>query len=217
MPFINIFPSTSEKEAKQQAIRALVDNSSHSKDFYILLIGSILLAIGGIFADNVSILIASMIIAPLAYPILGLGLGIVVRDWRLVGRISILFAVSCLISLVLAAISTRLFSEIRVSDVYVTFTENHYLAVAVAVVSGVIAAYGTIRPKVATAITGVAIAVSLMPPLVALGIGVASANIELSKDAAILFLLNVVGVLAASIIVFIWFNIRSEYEASLAD
>lgn len=191
-----------QQETKQRAIQELLGNATHSRDFYALLIGAVLLAIGGIFADSIPVLIASMIVAPLAYPILALGLAIAVGDGRLLLRTSFFFLFVCLISLLLAMLVAALFSEVRVKDVYITFTTNHYLAFAVAIVAGGIAAYGTLRPKVATAITGVAIAVSLMPPLVATGIGIALQDSELAKDAAIIFLLNVLGILIASIAAF---------------
>lgn len=204
--------ANSQKETKQRAIKEMLGNATHSRDFYVLLIGAVLLAIGGIFADSIPVLIASMIVAPLAYPILALGLAIVVGDLRLLLRTLSFFVFVCVISLVLAMLATTLFSEIRVKDVYITFTTNHYLAFAVAVVAGGIAAYGTLRPKVAAAITGVAIAVSLMPPLVATGIGLASQDMVMAGDAWVIFVLNVVGILVASTAVFSMVKIREVYK-----
>ena len=203
--------ASTQKENLQHATSELLSNSTHSRDFYVLLIGAVLLAIGGIFADSIPVLIASMIVAPLAYPILALGLAIAVGDFRLLLKTSSFFLFVCLISLALAILATILFSEIRVKDVYITFTTNHYLAFAVAVVAGGVAAYGTLRPKVAAAITGVAIAVSLMPPLVATGIGLASQDAVLANDAATIFGLNVLGILLASVGVFIATNMKKVY------
>ena len=201
-----------QKETKQRAIQELLGSSTHSRDFYILLIGAVLLAIGGIFADSIPVLIASMIVAPLAYPILALGLAIAVGDVRLLLRTSFFFLLVCVISLLLAILATIFFSEIRVKDVYITFTTNHYLAFMVAIVAGGIAAYGTLRPKVAAAITGVAIAVSLMPPLVATGIGIASLDSDLMRDASAIFGLNVLGILMASTAVFSMVKMRKVYK-----
>ena len=212
MPLRNLFIEHDKKKAKRRAIEDLIDTSSHSKDFYVLLIGAVVLAIGGIFADSIPVLIASMIVAPLAYPILAIGLGMTVGDWRLVGRVAMLFGLSCVIALVIATVATVLFDADRVKDVYITFTGNRYLAVVVALVAGAIAAYGMIRPKVASVITGVAIAVSLMPPLVATGVGYASGDTALGMDALIVFLLNIAGILAASIVVFNVLGMRKEYK-----
>lgn len=208
----NLFEKFDKKQAKRRAIEDLIDTASHSKDFYVLLVGAVILAIGGIFADSIPVLIASMIVAPLAYPILAIGLGITVGDVRLIGRVVLLFGLSCAIALGIAMLATVLFDADRVKDVYITFTGNRYLAVVVAVVAGAIAAYGMIRPKVASVITGVAIAVSLMPPLVATGIGYASGDMKLAGDAAVLFILNIAGILLASVVVFTMLGMRKEYK-----
>jgi uncharacterized hydrophobic protein (TIGR00341 family) len=212
MPLMNLFVEYDKKKAKRRAIEDLIDTSSHNKDFYVLLVGAVILAIGGIFADSIPVLIASMIVAPLAYPILAIGLGITVGDWRLVGRVTMLFGVSCVIALAIAMLAAVLFDADRVKDVYITFTGNRYLAVVVALVAGAIAAYGMIRPKVASVITGVAIAVSLMPPLVATGVGYASGDTTLGGDALIVFLLNIAGILLASVAVFTILGMRKEYK-----
>jgi uncharacterized hydrophobic protein (TIGR00271 family) len=216
MPFLSLLRLSDTVEPKRQAIDNLLENSSHTKDYYVLLVGAVLLAIGGIIADSIPTLIASMIVAPLAYPILTMGLAITVGDLRLLRRTAGLLVVSCAVALGIAILVTLLFNEEDVKDVYVTFTENRILATAVAVVAGAIAAYGLIRPKVATAITGVAIAVSLMPPLVATGIGLAGNNRELIQDAGSLFLLNFIGILLASIIMFVAFSMGREYKKTTA-
>lgn len=63
-----------------------------------------------------------------------------------------------------------------------------------------------------TAITGVAIAVSLMPPLVAVGIGLASQDADLTGNASAIFGLNVLGILVASIAVFSMVKMRKVYK-----
>jgi uncharacterized hydrophobic protein (TIGR00341 family) len=202
----------SAKKDKQRAVALLLEHSQHHRDFYVLLFGAVLLAIGGIFADSIPVLIASMIVAPLAHPLLALGFGLTVGDWHLVGRTLGLLGVSCLVAITLAVIATVLFGDIRVHDTYVSFSENRYLATAVAVISGAIAAYGLVRPRVSAAITGVAIAVSLMPPLVATGIGFASGDARLATDAGTLFLLNVAGITVASVAVFSALGISRIYK-----
>jgi uncharacterized hydrophobic protein (TIGR00271 family) len=197
---------------KQDAITTIIDRARRDNDYYVLLIGSICIAIGAIFTDSIAVLIASMIIAPLASPILALGFGIAVGSKKLVLRASIMLMYSCVIALAIAAIVTLLFGKDRTADRYITFNSNHIIAVSVAVVSGIIAAYGTVKPKVSGAITGVAIAVSLMPPLVAVGINFTAGDTSQGYEAGLLFLLNVVGILLASIITYTCFRMRQEYR-----
>lgn len=199
-------------ETKKQSIHELLNNSQPDGDFYLLLLGAAVLAIGAIFTDNVVVLIASMIIAPLGYPILELALGIVARSWHTIVRAGSVLLVASAVTLLIAALSTFVVPEVA-PDKYINFTGHRITAFIVAVVSGLIAAYGMIKPKVATVVTGVAIAVSLLPPLVAAGINYANGNITIGYDAMIMFLLNVGGILCASIVVFWLFGMGRVYQA----
>lgn len=198
---------------KQDAIANIIDKAKHDADYYVLLIGSICIAIGAIFTDSIAVLIASMIVAPLASPILALGLGIVVGSKKLILRTGMMLIYSCIMALAIASLVTLLFGKDRTVDRYITFNGNHSIAVLVAVVSGIIAAYGTVKPKVSGAITGVAIAVSLMPPLVAVGINFTAGDTSQGFEAGLLFLLNVAGILLASIVTYTCFRMRQEYRA----
>ena len=190
------------RENKERAIAEVLDKTAPDRDFYLLVIGAVLLAACGIFLDSIAVLIASMIVAPLAYPILGLGLGIVVRDGRLVVRTAGMLIISVLIAVIGAALVTFFFGDLRVDSIFVSFQSNLYLATAIGVIAGFVAAYGIVRSKVGSALTGIGIAVSLMPPLVATGIGIFDPADFSSSHTFVVFLLNVAGILAGSMTVF---------------
>ncbi len=59
--------------------------------------------------------------------------------------------------------------------------------------------------------TGIGIAVSLMPPLVATGIGIADGETAFAWGMFRLFLLNVIGIWGASAGVFFLFGMKREY------
>lgn len=200
------------EEGKRDAVVELLDASTPDRDFYLLLIGAAMLAIFGIFLDSISVLIASMIVAPLAYPILALGLGLVAGDIRLAGRSFGMLFVSLFIVILLAFFGTFVFGDFAVDRVFISFTSDRTIATLIAFIAGAIAAYGLMRPKVGGAMLGIGIAVSLMPPLVATGIGVAEMDYGLISRAFILFMLNVGGILAGSIFVFLVFGINRHYQ-----
>ena len=208
-------PRPYSKESKQRAIAELLENTIPDRDFYLLVVGAIILASCGILIDSIPVLIASMIVAPLAYPVLSLGLGLVARDGKLILR-----AIPMLVmSIVLAVFVAGLFS-LFVKDYFVvaerkaiSFFPNIFFDVVIAVVSGAIAAYGLMRSKVGSAMTGIGIAVSLMPPLVAVGIGLFDPVNDLALRAGSIFLLNVVGILAGCMITYWIFDIHREHRA----
>jgi len=198
-------PKTETATYEYQAISDLLGRTRHDVDFYALLIGSIFLAAFAIFNDSIVTLIASMIVSPLATPILTLGLGLASGDWKLIVRTFGLLVVASVIALLAAVGLSMIFDHNQVADHFVSFTGSRTDSFIVALVSGAIAAYGIMRPKVASAITGVAIAVSLLPPLVATGIGLAPGGFT-ADNAFTLFLLNVAGILIASTVVFALFG-----------
>lgn len=204
------------EQTKQRAIQDLLSKAAHDRDYYVLLVGAILIALGAIFTDSVPGLIASMIIAPLAYPILLLGFGMAAGSLRLVGRALGRLLISSCVALGLAIGLTWAFGSERVHDTNISFITNHEIAVVVAIVSGIIAAYGLVRPKVSSAITGVAIAVSLMPPLVATGVSLAPGGGESLPGSFALFTVNIVGIALASCLVFLLFGMGQSYRALTA-
>lgn len=199
--YLGMKAKTQTATYEYQAVSDLLDRTRHDADFYTLLIGSILLAAFAIFNDSIVTLIASMIVSPLATPILTLGLGIASGDWKLMARTFGLFVAASLVALLAAVGLSMVFDHNQVADHFISFTGSQADSFIVALVSGAIAAYGIMRPKVASAITGVAIAVSLLPPLVATGIGLAPGGFS-ADNAFSLFLLNVAGILIASTVVF---------------
>lgn len=197
-------------EYKRRAISALVDDAQHHRDFYVVLAGAVLMAIWGIFTDSIPVLIASLIIAPLAYPMLGLRLGVKVGDWRLAMYTLLLLVVACLLALTISVGATLLLNDARVRDIYVGFSENHALAAVIAIALGVIGGYGLVRPRVASIMTGAAIAILLAPSLLASGIGLAAGEANLLSSALTLLLLSIAGILVAGILVFQMLSIRHE-------
>ena len=204
-------PKEFSEEGKEMAVEALLENAMPDRDFYLLVIASIILAASGILTDSIPVFIASMIVAPLAYPILSLGLGAVTNDIRLMLRSFGIIVISMLLAIVIAGIFS-LFAKsyfIVVYDrVFINFSPNYFFDLLIAVVFGAVASYGLMRPKVGGAMTGIGIAVSLMPPLVATGIGLFDPSSGLAGPAFIIFLLNIFGILIASMITFSFFGIK---------
>jgi uncharacterized membrane protein len=74
------------------------------------------------------------------------------------------------------------------------------LDLGVAFVAGLAAAYASGRPGLLAALPGVAIAAALLPPIVTSGLALSIRNFDLAMGAALLFAVNVVGIILASAI-----------------
>lgn len=197
---------------KRRRIIEFVENSRPDGDYYKLLVGAILVAIGGILTDSIPVVIASMIIAPLATPILAISLGLVGRDWRYAGRNIIVLIFSSLIAFAIGISAAMILKNDQVPNILISFDSSRTIAVMVAVIAGAIGASGVVRQKVASATLGVAIAVSLMPPLVATAIGLAPGGTPFAGSLE-LYILNVVGIIAAGTIVFGLLGLGQTYRS----
>ena len=201
--------SDDEKEAAAATIAA---NAIPDRDFYLLVIGAGLFALCGIALDSIPVLIGAMIVAPLASPILALSLGIVAWNGQLMTRSALTLVTACAAATIAAAIAAYFLPSFSINGTFISFAAHPLYDIAIAIIAGAIAAYGTMRTKVGSAMTGIGIAVSLMPPLVAAALALGRYDMPLFRESSLIFLLNVGGILIGSIIVLAAFRIGSHYH-----
>ena len=171
--------TNSEKEASAGTI---VENAIPDRDFYLLVIGAALFALFGIVLDSIPVLIGAMIVAPLALPILALGLGIVAGNGRLIVRSLSTLITASLAAAVAVAIVAYVLPPFSINGTFISFATHPLYDIAIALIAGAIAAYGTVREKVGGAMTGIGIAVSLMPPLVAASLALGRFDLSLFRE-----------------------------------
>jgi len=192
---------------KTQAIEKLVSHSTPSSDFFFMVLLSVLMATFGILIDSITVIIGSMLIAPLLSPILSLSLGVIMSDSKLMRRSLKTLGRSMLWAVVAATVATLLFGNGSPIPESVMKTLNpSFLYMAVAIVSGFAAAFALAKPKLNETLPGVAIAVTLIPPLALIGIGIAHWNWNIITSAFIIFILNAIGIIFASMITFSLMN-----------
>ncbi len=200
------------EESKRAAVDKLLEAALPDRDFYLLVIGAALFALGGIALDSIPVLIGAMIVAPLAAPILALGLGIATGDWYLAVRSVITLIAASLAAAIVAAIAAHLLPPFSIDGTFISFVAHPLYDAAIAFIAGAIAAYGYVRAKAGGALTGIGVAVSLMPPLVASALAFGTLDVPLLKESSLIFILNVVGILVGSILVFSLFGMHAYYE-----
>ena len=72
----------------------------------------------------------------------------------------------------------------------------------VAMIAGLAASFALIKPQLSATLPGTAISVALIPPLAVTGIGVARFDWGMITNSFILFLINAIGIIFASMVVF---------------
>lgn len=205
MSFISRFQAIDEKE-KTRAVRQLIEQSTPDFDYFLMLTLSVLMATFGLLAGSETIVIGGMLLAPLLAPVMGLALGtsmshhpLIIRSISTIGW-SMAFAIGAAIA------GAFLFSVGNLSggmnEIILSRTEPSLLFFIVAIISGFAVAYTTVRPNLSSTLPGVAVAVALIPPLAVLGIGIAMFNPDVVAGSALMFLINVAGIVFAAMVTF---------------
>ncbi len=174
--------------------------------FTALILFASIIATCGLLSDSVASIIGAMIIAPLMTPLMGIVVAIVIGS----GDRAIRCLVIAVIGIVLAIATGWLIAWLMpygwdplASAQVLSRTEPKLLDLVVALASGGAGAYALSRPDVADALPGVAIAISLVPPLNTVGILLAGGEYHLAKGAMLLFVTNFTAILLAGAVTFV--------------
>jgi len=201
------FQSIDEND-KAAAVRKLMENSTPDFDFFYITGLAVLMATFGLLADSPSIVIGSMLIAPVLYPILGMALGLVMSNPVVFRRAVVTLTKSFLIGVSLAIVATILFADgsVATSEV-VARTEPSLLYFLVAVIAGAAVSFALGQPEWSETLPGIAISVALIPPMAVVGIGIATLDLGIITGSLVLLGLNFIGILVSALVTFSLMNL----------
>lgn len=191
---------------KKEAVEKLISESAPKKEFYFILLSSVSIITLGLILDNSSIIIGGMLITPLFSSLLTIGLGIVLSNRDIVIKnfinflklFGIIIAVSFFISFIVNIKEPT--SEVLLR------TTSKFEYFLVAFVAGIIGTYFWVKPHLQNLISGIIIAVALVPPISCLGIGLSLFNRDIISGSLMFFILNFVGIVFGSVLVFSLFG-----------
>jgi uncharacterized hydrophobic protein (TIGR00271 family) len=177
------------------------DTRAKQSAFWTMLVLSGVIATAGVLADSTATVIGAMIIAPLSTPIMGIALGIVKRERIRAGRFVLLGGVVVVLIGVVAAVVVPDIDVLTNSQI-TSRTSPTVIDLIAAIATGVAGAVGLARRDVAAVLPGVAIAISLVPPLAVVGICLGEGSVELAMGALLLFVSNLVSMVIAGTVIF---------------
>lgn len=207
MMFFSRFRSIDDKD-KAAVVRKLMESSTPNFDFFYIAGLSVLMATFGLLANNSAIVIGSMLIAPVLYPILGVSLGLVMSNQRVFRRSFQTLAKALLLGVLISAVATIFFAGDTVATTEVmSRTESSVLYFMVAFVAGLAVAFALGQPEWSETLPGIAIAVALVPPLAVVGIGIAALDMQIVTGSLVLLFTNLFGIILAAMITFSMMNL----------
>lgn len=188
---------------KKETVGKLISVSTSDGDFFLLMILSVLIITFGLSLDNVFLVIGGMMVTPLLYPILATGLGVAIGDLKLLGRSLGGFFVSCSLSVLASLfVSLIVFAEEMPATDILTKIEPRWEYFVVAIFAGIAASITWVRPNLSAALPGVGVTAALVPPLAAIGVGLATSDLAMALRALQLFLISFGGILLSSVVIF---------------
>lgn len=179
--------------------------------FWILLLLSAVIATAGVVADSTATVIGAMIVAPLMTPILGTALAVVLADRNHVLRSVLLVIGGALVVIAIGLIVGLIDAPL---DGFATNTQvagrinPRLIDLLAALATGTVGAFALVRSDISDTLPGVAIAISLVPPLAVVGLLLSVQRFSDAAGALLLFGTNVAAIIATGAAVLIGYKVR---------
>jgi uncharacterized hydrophobic protein (TIGR00271 family) len=170
-------------------------------NFFALLLFATVIATYGVLSGSTATVIGAMIVAPLMSPIMATTAAVVMGSSQRALR-----AFGLTIVGILTVIGTAYLLSWVVPDITISFTSNEEItsrinpgiyALLTALGAGGAGAFIISRAEIADSMGGVAIAISLVPPLCVVGISLQQGRLDAAAGAMLLFLTNYLAILLA--------------------
>lgn len=195
--FLNV-----ERSDRDKFCKTIIESSAPKFDFYLLVVLSTLIVSFGLILDNIVLVIGGMLVTPLLSPILAISLGVVILNFKVFFRSLKIFIYSAISSISIAFLVGS-FNAFDINSITILGNmEVGYLPFLVAFVAGLAASYTWIKPDLNSILPGIAITVTLIPPLTASGLALTLNKLDYFYRYLLVTGLNIFGILLASIFVF---------------
>jgi uncharacterized hydrophobic protein (TIGR00341 family) len=193
--------------SREEVYASIADTARFNGAYLALVILASVVAGIGLSRDNTAAVIGAMVVAPLLGPNMALALGMVLGDGPLVRRASITTAAGLLLCFASAALLGLALEVDPSTPELASRTEVAIWDLVLALAAGCAGAlsYTTGAP---TYLTGVMVAVALLPPTVASGMLLARGQLAGAGAALLLAAGNITALTLAAMLTFLWRGMR---------
>ena len=202
--------SGSRTISRQELVATLSSSTKLNATYIMMLLLSVAVAIVGLLNNNIAVVIAAMVIAPLLGPNITLALATSMVDYQLGGRAVLVGSFGAALALIIALILGKTLPPDSLYSVEIMNRTNiTYGDFILALAAG---AAGTLAFTTGGSGTliGVMVAVALLPPLLVFGLKFGSGETEQAFRAGLLFTVNFIGVNLAAVLTFVIQGIRPQ-------
>lgn len=196
-----LFTRAVEDDFRELFIQLRSMSQPHST-FVNLIILSAIVATMGLFLSSPAVIIGAMVLAPLMSPIISLAMAMLRGDRALIWQSLKTVHIGMFLAIGTAAVIAQFMPTEHITSEMAGRLQPNLLDLGVAIAAGIAGGYAHAREDVAKSVSGVAIAVALIPPLCVVGIGVGWWDWHIASGAMLLFLTNLVGISLSAALAF---------------
>lgn len=205
LPFLQRDTALLETSRKEQhaAIEHLIGQSTARSGYYLFLALAAAIATPGLLHHAIAVIIGGMVLAPLMSPLLSLSLSIIATNVQGLFRSLRILLLSIVLVVVIAATITLVLKQADAMVSWIPEQIDVGTYAFIALCSGVAGAFAMVKERLAPVLPGIAMAVSLLPPLCSAGIALALQDMSLLRNSLLLFLANTAGICIGALVVFL--------------
>ncbi len=181
------------------------DTAAKQSRFWLLLIISAVIASAGVIGDSTATVIGAMIVAPLAIPIQGIAVALAGGELRALAASASILLLAVVVVIGIGALAGMILPELKPADTNGQITGRvspTLIDLVAAAATGLAGSLAIARRDIADILPGVAIAISLVPPLAVVGITAAAGDWDGALGALLLFTTNVLAIIVVGGILF---------------
>lgn len=198
---------TAAAVSREEVYASIADTAELSRSYLALVVLASLVAGIGLARDNTAAVIGAMVVAPLLGPNMALALGMVLGEGSLIRRALTTNAVGVALSFATASILGLALDADASTPELASRTHVAVWDLVLALAAGCAGAL-SYTTGVPTYLTGVMVAVALLPPAVASGLLFAQGELAGAASALLLAAGNVTALTLAAMLTFLWRGMR---------
>lgn len=177
-------------------------------DFYLMVALAAAIAITGLIMDDGSIVLGAMLVSPLMSPIVGIACGIALGNLDLMRRSGASTFKGMGVVFGVGVVMTFLLPSVEPTHQILVRTHPGIFDLLAALAAGAAGAYSLGRKSVAGALPGVAMSLSLEPPLATAGYGLSTSQFWIMGGAFLLFVTNLAAIVLSGVGVYLLLGMR---------
>ena len=194
------------KEDLLKSYNKLENKAIYDLDYILLIIGATVICSFGFRMNSPSVIVGAMVISPILFVVVGMGATLFWKKWKILLSNLLTLFLGIVIAIIVSFIINKFFPASHGSEIVSRITSSRIDYFMVALFSGLTGTFAFFWPDTIEAIAGIAISVALIPPVVMIGLGLASSDILLTIISVNITLVNIVGIFLGSFLAVVGLN-----------